>query len=213
MIGSGNFDGYITKINFSFEQILGYTKKEFLKHPFTFFVHKDDSVNTKKAFADAAQGKKTTYIENRYQCKDGSYKWIEWKVLSIAKENQFIAVGRDITERKQTEKELQKSEEKHRLFFENAPIGIIHYSNEGIITDVNEAMIDTLSSYYMIDHNRVYSCGVSLGGEFSFGLAGRLSDRIAAVGSVARSKGTYRYGNSSPKHPTAIITIHGTDDD
>jgi polyhydroxybutyrate depolymerase len=76
-----------------------------------------------------------------------------------------------------------------------------------------EAMIDTLSSEYMIDQNRVYACGYSLGGEFSFELACRLSDRIAAVGSVARSMGTYIYGNCSPKHPTAIITIHGTDDD
>lgn len=76
-----------------------------------------------------------------------------------------------------------------------------------------EAMIDTLASEYKIDEMRVYACGYSLGGEFSFELACRLNNRIAAVGSVARSMGTYIYENCSPKHPTAILTIHGTEDD
>jgi len=47
---------------------------------------------------------------------------------------------------KQVIKARRESEEKHRLFFENCPIGIIHYDNQGIITDVNEAMITTFAS-------------------------------------------------------------------
>ncbi|MEN8210328.1 MAG: ATP-binding protein [Thermodesulfobacteriota bacterium] len=50
--------------------------------------------------------------------------------------------------RKKVEDALLHSEEKHRLFFENSPIGIIHYNHEGIITDVNETMIDTFGSSY-----------------------------------------------------------------
>lgn len=112
MIGSGNLQGYFTKINSSFMEVLGYTKKEILEKPFIKFVHDDDVEKTKKALADAGKGKKEIYIENRYKCKDGSYKWIEWKVLSIVKENKFFAVGRDITNRKQTEKALRESESK-----------------------------------------------------------------------------------------------------
>jgi len=36
--------------------------------------------------------------------------------------------------------------EKHRLFFENAPIGIIHYSKDGVVTDVNQSSIDIFAS-------------------------------------------------------------------
>ncbi len=74
------------------------------------------------------------------------------------------------------------------------------------------AMIDTLASEYNIDVNRVYACGYSNGGEFSFELACRLNDRIAAVGVVARSMYIKTYNNCSPIHPTAILTIHGTED-
>jgi len=51
-----------------------------------------------------------------------------------------------IASREQAVKARRESEEKHRLFFENSPIGIIHYDNQGIITDVNEAMITTFGS-------------------------------------------------------------------
>ena len=112
MIGSGNLQGYFTKINSFFMEVLGYTQKEILEKPFIKFVHDDDVEKTKQALADAAKGKKEIYIENRYKCKDGSHKWIEWKVLSIVKENKFIAVGRDITNRKQNEKKLRESESK-----------------------------------------------------------------------------------------------------
>ncbi|MCK5685632.1 PAS domain S-box protein, partial [bacterium] len=50
--------------------------------------------------------------------------------------------------RNRAEHALLKSKEKHRLFFENAPIGIIHYDNEGIITDVNGTMITIFGSSY-----------------------------------------------------------------
>ena len=76
-----------------------------------------------------------------------------------------------------------------------------------------EAMIDALAADYLIDENRVYACGYSNGGEFTFELACRLSDRIAAIGVVARSMFIDTFNSCSPSHPTAVVTIHGTNDD
>ena len=124
MIGSGNLEGYFTKINSSFRKLLGYSKKEILARPFIKFVHDDDVEKTKKALVDAAKGKKEIYIVNRYKCKDGSHKWIEWKVLSIVKENKFIAVGRDITEHKRFEEKLQESKAKFEAVVESLPFDV-----------------------------------------------------------------------------------------
>lgn len=75
-----------------------------------------------------------------------------------------------------------------------------------------EAMIDALSADYNVDLNRVYSCGYSNGGYFSFELACNLSDRIAAVGSVAGVMSDRTYNACNPSHYTPVITIHGTVD-
>jgi PAS domain S-box-containing protein len=140
MIGSGNLKGYFTKINSSFKKTLGYTQREFLENPFIKFVHDDDVEKTKKALADAVKGKKEIYIENRYKCKDDSYKWIEWKVSVIVKENKFIAVGRDITESKQAPEALLKSEEKYRRLFESLVDVFYQADSSGKITMVSPSI-------------------------------------------------------------------------
>ena len=144
MIGSGNLEGYFTKINSSFRKLLGYSKKEVLERPFINFVHEDDVEKTKQALTDAIKGRKEIYIENRYKCKDGSYKWIEWKVLVIVKENRFIAVGRDVTERKQAEKALKKTEERYRAIAENSRVGFWHIDLDGYPLYMNPAMCQML---------------------------------------------------------------------
>ena len=75
-----------------------------------------------------------------------------------------------------------------------------------------ESIIDELSSQYSIDLSRVYACGYSLGGEFVYELLCRLNNKIAAGAVVARTMGQYQYENCNPEHPTAIMTILGTED-
>lgn len=74
------------------------------------------------------------------------------------------------------------------------------------------AMIDTLAANYNIDLNRVYSCGYSNGGYFSFELACQMSNRIAAIGSVGGKMSTETFNACDPEHPTPVVTIHGTSD-
>ncbi len=73
-------------------------------------------------------------------------------------------------------------------------------------------MIDSIASEYEIDQNRIYACGYSLGGEFSYELACKLSSRIAAIGAVARTMQADPNSYCSPVHPTGVLTILGTDD-
>ena len=75
-----------------------------------------------------------------------------------------------------------------------------------------QAMIDSISMDYNIDANRVYACGYSLGGEFTYELGCQLNNRIAAIGAVARTMGANTYNNCSPVHPTGVMTILGTAD-
>tara|TARA_Y100000385_G_scaffold168422_1_gene174412 strand:+ start:2830 stop:4002 length:1173 start_codon:yes stop_codon:yes gene_type:complete len=82
-----------------------------------------------------------------------------------------------------------------------------------------ETLIDSLSNEYLIDNNRVYACGYSEGGIFSYELGCRLNNRIAAFASVSGSMLTDSFRSSyynlpvcSPSHPTAVMLIPGTSD-
>ena len=109
MIGSGNLSGYFTRINKRFREILGYEDEEFMEVPFLYFVHPEDLEKTQKALSAAANGQEKIFIENRYKCKEGSYKWIDWRVFANVQENRFVAVGRDISKNKELEKRLKEN--------------------------------------------------------------------------------------------------------
>ncbi|MEM7374996.1 MAG: T9SS type A sorting domain-containing protein [Bacteroidota bacterium] len=75
-----------------------------------------------------------------------------------------------------------------------------------------DALIDTLSEAYNIDQSKMYACGYSLGGEFTYELSCRLNRRIAAIGVVARTMQTWTLSECSPVHKTGVLTILGTAD-
>lgn len=72
-------------------------------------------------------------------------------------------------------------------------------------------LIDRMQQEYNIDPQRIYVNGLSNGGGMSVALGCELSDRIAAVGSVA---GAYFYPLEAcrPIRPVPMIAFHGTAD-
>ena len=83
-----------------------------------------------------------------------------------------------------------------------------------------EAIIEDLNQDYLIDQDRVYACGYSEGGIFSYELGCRLNHKIAAFVAVSGSmladyyrNDIYDWGECTPIHPTAMMLIPGTNDD
>lgn len=71
------------------------------------------------------------------------------------------------------------------------------------------ALIDTVNLTYNIDLERVYACGMSMGGFMSYRLACELSDRIAAIASVT---GLQAFNPCTPSRPVPVAQFHGTAD-
>jgi PAS domain S-box-containing protein len=101
------FDGYFKRVNPAFEALLGYTQAEALARPYVDFVHPDDRERTIAERAELRTGETTDPVENRYVCKDGSYRTIEWTATPVHEEQLSYAVGRDVTERRRTEAEQE----------------------------------------------------------------------------------------------------------
>jgi len=115
------FDGFFKNLNPSFEKTLGFTTKELMAKPYLQFIHPDDRPATVVEKDGLAEGKITLAFENRYRCKNGSYKWLLWNAVSVSEQEAIYAVARDITERKRVEALLRDSDERHRKLFENNP--------------------------------------------------------------------------------------------
>jgi len=109
-MGISNAEGRFVQINRAFERTLGYSFEEFTARPFMDFVHPDDVQATGEKFAELGAGTGVVGFENRYRCKDGSYRWLLWSA-SAMRDGLTYAVARDITDRKEMEAELHNRQE------------------------------------------------------------------------------------------------------
>ena len=72
-------------------------------------------------------------------------------------------------------------------------------------------LIDTLEAAYNIDPTRIYANGFSNGGAMTFALSCRLSNRIAAVGTVSAAQ-DQPWSWCAGSRPVPLINFHGTAD-
>jgi PAS domain S-box-containing protein len=107
-------DGYLKRVNPAFVNALGYTEAELLAQPFIEFVHPDDRALTIAEYDQLMRGMPTPNFENRYRCKDGSYKWFSWGGSPIINEGLIYSSARDITESKIAEQEREQLLQRER---------------------------------------------------------------------------------------------------
>jgi sigma-B regulation protein RsbU (phosphoserine phosphatase) len=130
---------------------LGYTADEFLNEKVHFrdIVHPDDLERVGEEIRGYAEKDVEEYTQfYRFIHKSGEVRWVEDRT-SVVRDadgnkifNQGILV--DITERKQAEEELRKSEEKFRRIVETAGEGFLLMDENLRIVDVNEAYCNLL---------------------------------------------------------------------
>ena len=109
MLCIADFDGYFKKLNPAWSETLGYTLDELCERPFVEFVHPKDRDRTVSESGKLLEGGRTVAFENRYRCKDGSYKHILWSAVADANAKLIYAVARDISQFKQAENELRRA--------------------------------------------------------------------------------------------------------
>ena len=100
-----DYTGYFKRLNPAWERTLGFTIDELTSRPFIEFVHPDDRERTLQQNRDVRAGGQALGFQNRYLCKDGSFRWLLWNAAPHAGQQTIYSVARDITAWKQAEEE------------------------------------------------------------------------------------------------------------
>lgn len=93
-------DGYFRQVNPAWTRVLGWSREELLSRPVIDFVHPEDRERTLESRRQLAQTGRLSGFENRYQCKDGTYRWLSWQTSVAPGQPTVFGVARDVTERR-----------------------------------------------------------------------------------------------------------------
>ncbi|MDP2875187.1 MAG: PAS domain S-box protein, partial [Holophaga sp.] len=155
--------GHFLRLNPEWEKVLGYSLQDLEGRSFLELVHPEDMEGTLAAMSRLDAQEQVTSFENRYRCKDGSYRWIEWR--SRPQGNLIYAAATDITERKQAKQALHESEQKFRTLFENLTEGVALHE---LVTDAAGKVVD----YRLLAVNPAYETHTGLAAATAPGLLG-----------------------------------------
>jgi PAS domain S-box-containing protein len=128
-------DGVVTAVNPAGAAVLGWREGEFIGRNFFDFIHPGDLPQTSFGVRAVSEGSAIGRFENRYQHKDGSFRWITW--AAVRGEGRIYAVGRDVSVDKQQAETLRQTEEQLRQSQKMEAIGQL---TGGVAHDFNNLL-------------------------------------------------------------------------
>jgi len=113
------------------------------------YIHEEDKAFVDKTIQQCLEGTKENFeIEHRIYKKDRSIGWLLVRGVLIPSENgkpkRLIGSATDITDRKNYEQALKKSEEKFRNIFESSGIGMAILAPDGQFTKINNTFCEMI---------------------------------------------------------------------
>src|SRR4051812_44141404 len=142
------FDGTITAVNPAWTTLLGWREEDLIGLSFFDFLHPDDRDATALEAGHLGTGRPTPRFENRYQGKDGRYRWLSWTAVPDA--NFIHAVARDVTAEKERQAELEQTQEALRQAQKMEAVGQL---TGGIAHDFNNLLTGVIGSLDMMQRH------------------------------------------------------------
>jgi two-component system sensor histidine kinase/response regulator len=144
-----NQDGKFTYLSPNVTTLLGYNAADADGQSFNAFIHPDDQATSGAAFQSIlATGIGQQNLELRIRHYDQNWRWFscnESLIYDTHGTPSVMGVARDITERKQAEEALRRSELKYRNIFENSQVGIGRTRlQDGLFLEANQRCAEIL---------------------------------------------------------------------
>lgn len=142
MLCIADFSGRFLEVNQAFERVLGRTKEELTSEPFYTFIHPDDRAMTAQVMERIINQESISDFENRYLCRDGTWKTISWHTVSFQDNARIYAEARDVTQIRAIERALRANERNLAITLNSIGEGVIVTNPERKITFLNPIASD-----------------------------------------------------------------------
>ena len=147
MLARADYAGMMSAVSPAWSRLLGWTEAELLARGYASFMHPDDQTHTLAAIGRMAETRRPTRFENRIATRDGGWKDIEWTVAPEADGVNFVAVGRDLSDSKAREADLEVAREALRQSQKMEAMGSL---TGGVAHDFNNLLTPIVGSLDML---------------------------------------------------------------
>jgi PAS domain S-box-containing protein len=137
MLARADYEGGLSAVSPAWVRVLGRSEEELLTRPYSDIIHPDDLAGVLAALEEMRASGRPTRFENRTQAANGDWKPIGWTVAPEPDGIHFIAVGRDLSEEKQRERDLEAAMEQLRQSQKMEAVGQL---TGGIAHDFNNLL-------------------------------------------------------------------------
>lgn len=147
MLARAGYDGMMSAVSPAWSRVLGWSESELLTRGYARFMHPEDEPHTLAAIAQMAETRRPTRFENRIATQAGGWKHIEWTVAPEADGANFVAVGRDLSEAKEREADLEVARDALRQSQKMEAMGSL---TGGVAHDFNNLLTPIIGSLDML---------------------------------------------------------------
>jgi PAS domain S-box-containing protein len=147
MLARADYRGMMSAVSPAWTQILGWSESDLLTRGYASFMHPEDMPPTLDAIARMADSRQPSKFENRIATRDGDWKHIEWTVAPEPDGINFIAVGRDLSDTKARQAQLEAAQEALRQSQKMEAVGQL---TGGIAHDFNNMLTGVVGSLDLI---------------------------------------------------------------
>jgi formate hydrogenlyase transcriptional activator len=142
-----DLNGRFLAVNRAYEKMLGYKEEELRKLTFLEITEGDYRDANRELVSELLEGKRQQFqIEKQYRRKDGTLRWVSNNVSLVPGTESvprfIMALSEDVTERKQSEAALRKSESELRTTIETIPAFVVSALPDGSVDFLSQSLLD-----------------------------------------------------------------------
>src|SRR5208282_1553476 len=142
-----DLNGRFLAVNRAYEKMLGYTEEELRKLTFLEITEEDYRDANWELVSELLEGKRQQFqVEKQYRRKDGTLRWVSNNVSLVPGTESvprfIMAPSEDITDRKQAEAALRKSERELRTIIETIPAFVVSALPDGSVDFLSQSLAD-----------------------------------------------------------------------